>query len=289
MGYNGRVSSIRPSGTDVRRPSGFYPNEGDERPTFQSSRQLDFEIEIGAFICKRVEFGDTVDAKVAADHIFGYVLHNDWSARDIQKYEMPPLGPMHSKGFLTTISLWVVTPDALEYSKAGPPISNGTHIHPALVADDKNHGVYDIELTASVYSYALINPLNLGVLAKSFLGDCGDPVDIIKSNFSYSYWSIPQMIAYQSSTGHGLNVGDLVASGTISSPVPEVKSGLGTYGCLLEALAQRHELPKVSGRAMEWLEDGDVFTIEGQFETCDGGRGGFGGVSSMVLPAKSSW
>jgi fumarylacetoacetase len=150
MGYIGRVSSIRPSRTNVVRPSGFYPNEDDSRPTFQPTKQLDFEIELGAFISKPILFGRTVGARIAADHIFGYVLHNDWSARDIQKYEMPPLGPLHSKGFITTISPWVVSPEALEGSKTKPPTSNENKIHPALVTDEENHGVYDIEFNATV-------------------------------------------------------------------------------------------------------------------------------------------
>lgn len=111
---------------------------------------MDFEIELGAFIGKPIPFGTTVDAKTAADHIFGYVLHNDWSARDIQPYEMPPLGPMHSKGYITTISPWIITVDALHSSMTGPPTSNSTQIHPSMVADDANHGVYDIEFSASV-------------------------------------------------------------------------------------------------------------------------------------------
>ncbi|KIW99294.1 fumarylacetoacetase [Cladophialophora bantiana CBS 173.52] len=271
MGYNGRISSIRPSGTDVVRPSGFYLNDGDSRPTFQPTKQLDFEIELGAFISKPIPFGTTVDANTAADHIFGYVLHNDWSARDIQKYEMPPLGPLHSKGFITTISPWVVTVDALDSSKTGPPTSNGTNIHPSLVADERNHGVYDIEFTAIVKRGA-----NAGV-------------EIVRSNYASSYWSMPQQVAYQSSTGHGINTGDLVASGTISSPAPEVKKGLGTYGCLLEALAQKHVLPEVDGEPMSWIKDGDEFTIEGWFNTEDGGRGGFGGLRSLILPARPSW
>ncbi len=150
MGYNGRLSSIRPSGTDVSRPSGFYLNEGNTRPTFQPTKQLDFEIELGAFISRPIPLGTSVNAKDAAEHIFGYVLHNDWSARDIQKYEMPPLGPLHSKGFITTISPWVVTLDALESSKCGPPASNATPIHPSLVADETNHGTYDIEFGVTV-------------------------------------------------------------------------------------------------------------------------------------------
>ncbi|KIX06977.1 fumarylacetoacetase [Rhinocladiella mackenziei CBS 650.93] len=271
MGYNGRISSIMVSRTGVRRPCGFYLSPGDSRPTFQPSKQLDFEIELGAFISKPIDFGGTVDAKTAADHIFGYVLHNDWSARDIQKYEMPPLGPLHSKGFITTISPWVVTVDALKSSTAGPPTSNSTKIHPALVADEKDHGVYDIEFNATV------------------IRGGGDPVEIVRSNFTHSYWSIPQMIAYQSSAGHGIHTGDLVASGTISSPAPELKKGLGTYGCLLEVFAQNHVLPEVGGKPMSWLEDGDTFTIEGWFRTEDGSKGGFGGVTNLVLSAKSSW
>lgn len=111
---------------------------------------MDFEIEMGAFISKPIQHGTTVDAKTAADHIFGYVLHNDWSARDIQPYEMPPLGPMHSKGYVTTISPWVVTVDALQSATAEPPTSNSTQIHPSMVADERNHGVYDIEYSATV-------------------------------------------------------------------------------------------------------------------------------------------
>ena len=150
MGYNGRASSIEPSGTGVVRPCGFYRNDDEKRATFRPTKELDFEIELGAFISTPIEYGTSVDAVAAADHIFGYVLHNDWSARDIQKYEMPPLGPMHSKGFITTISPWVVTPEALESCRSDPPISNTTQIHPALVADENKHGVYDISLTASV-------------------------------------------------------------------------------------------------------------------------------------------
>ena len=150
LGYNGRLSSIFPSGHPIHRPSGFFVKDGEKEPAFQISRQMDFEIELGAFLSKPVPHGCTIDAKTAADHIFGYVLHNDWSARDIQPYEMPPLGPMHSKGYVTTISPWIVTLDALESSRTRPPASNSTPIHPSLIADESNHGVYDIEFVASV-------------------------------------------------------------------------------------------------------------------------------------------
>jgi fumarylacetoacetase len=151
MSYNGRLSSIAVSGTPVVRPNGFFPNEGDKRPTFQPTQQLDFEIELGAFISTPIDSGAMVSAKMAADHIFGFVLLNDWSARDIQKYEMPPLGPFHSKGFITTISPWIVTLDALKACRSGPPpSSNVTDIHPSLVADEVHHGIYEIDLNASV-------------------------------------------------------------------------------------------------------------------------------------------
>ncbi len=271
MGYNGRVSSIQVSGCDITRPKGFYPSPGNTRPTYQPTKQLDFEIELGAFISGSIEFGTSVNARIAADHVFGYVLHNDWSARDIQKYEMPPLGPMHSKGFVTTISPWVVTAEALEACRTDPPLSNSTPIHPSLVADEKNHGVHDIELSMDV---ARNNE---------------KPVKIVRANYANSYWSVPQQIAYQSSSGHGISTGDLVASGTIASPPPVDKTGLGTYGCLLEAFAQKHVLPSVGGNPMSWLEDGDQVTMEGWFTTKDGKRSGFGGLTNLVRPADSSW
>lgn len=150
MAYNGRLSSICVSETEVVRPKGFFRNEGDVHATYQMTRQLDFEVELGAIISVAIGKGETVNANTAGDHVFGYVLLNDWSARDVQKYEMPPLGPFHSKGFLTTISPWVVTLDALRNSPAAPPLSNSSHIHPILMCDEENHGLYDISLSARV-------------------------------------------------------------------------------------------------------------------------------------------
>lgn len=286
LGYNGRLSSIFPSGYPVHRPSGFFIKKGESEPAYQSSQEIDFEVELGAFISKPVPHGKSIDAKTAADHIFGYVIHNDWSARDIQPYEMPPLGPMHSKGYVTTISPWIVTLEALESSRTGPPESNSTPIHASLVADEHDHGVYDIDFVASVtrkFLEFLILPNNV----KRAVGGGDAPVDIVRTNYRHSYWSIPQMVAYQSSGGWGINTGDLVASGTISSPVQEVKTGLGTFGCLLESFAQKHELPAVGGRSFSWLEDGDRLTIEAWFRTSDGRRSGFGKASSVVVPGPS--
>lgn len=150
MAYNGRISSVAVSDTEVVRPKGFFPNDGAPHPGYQPTRELDFEVELGAFISAPIEAGKTVSAEEAANHVFGYVLLNDWSARDIQKYEMPPFGLFHSKSFLTSISPWVVTLDALKDSQSDPPPSNSSHISPTLVCEKSNHGLYDISLSATL-------------------------------------------------------------------------------------------------------------------------------------------
>ena len=150
MAYNGRISSVAASDTEVVRPKGFFANEGDLHPTYQPTQQLDFEVELGVFMSAPIKAGKTVSAESAGDHVFGYVLLNDWSARDIQKYEMAPFGPFHSKSFLTSISPWVVTLDALKGSLSKPPASNSTSIAPILVCKTTDHGLYDISLSARV-------------------------------------------------------------------------------------------------------------------------------------------
>jgi fumarylacetoacetase len=150
MGYNGRISSIAVSGTEVVRPHGFFKPAGEDRTNYQASAQLDFEVEMGAFISLPINGPKTVTAKEAADHIFGYVLLNDWSARDIQKHEMAPFGPFHSKSFLTSISPWVVTLDALRGSRTAPPASCSSPISPVLMCDEEDHGLFDVNLFASI-------------------------------------------------------------------------------------------------------------------------------------------
>ena len=149
MGYNGRISSVSVSETPVVRPKGFYQNEGAEHPVYQASEQLDFEVEMGAFIATPIEPGTTVTAAMAAEHIFGYVLLNDWSARDIQKYEMAPFGPFHSKSFLTSVSPWVVTPEALKDSRCDRLESLASpHLAPLLRCKEEDHGLFDVQLSA---------------------------------------------------------------------------------------------------------------------------------------------
>ena len=217
MAYNGRTGGVEVSGNDIIRPSGLFPDPITGKVILQPSRQLDFEIGIGMFVGKPVEKGETITAQEASDHIFGLVLHNDWSARDHQKFEMAPLGVFHSKSFSTSISPWVVTLDALQACVAPPPPSNLTEIHPMLRCDDKNTGMFDVDLPATVsrrFSYLISDPL-----ADWSLGNGGLGVEITRSNHKDEYWSLTQMLAYHSLNGCGLKTGDLISTGTISSPV----------------------------------------------------------------------
>jgi fumarylacetoacetase len=150
MAYYGRNGGLAVSGADVVRPSGIYPTNDGERARLRPTQKLDFEIELAFFISGSIPKGTIVSAKDAAEHIFGFVLLNDWSARDIQKHEMAPLGVFHSKSFQTSISPWIVTLDALKGSPAGPPQSNETDIESLLKCDAQDHGVFDLDFSAKV-------------------------------------------------------------------------------------------------------------------------------------------
>ena len=150
MSYYGRNGGLAVSGTDVVRPSGIFPISDNERARLRASEKLDFEIELAFFISAPIPKGKVITAKDAAEHIFGFVLLNDWSARDIQKHEMAPLGVFHSKSFQTSISPWIITMDALKSSPANPPPSNKTDIDPLLFCDEKDHGLFDLDFAAKV-------------------------------------------------------------------------------------------------------------------------------------------
>jgi fumarylacetoacetase len=151
MAYNGRISSVVVSGTNDIRPKGFFKqNSVDAHVQYQPSWGLDFEVELGCFVSEPLASGDTVTARDASKHVFGYVLLNDWWARDIQKYEMHPFGPFHSKSFLTSISPWVVTPDALKASLARPVASNTSELSSHLQNDPNDFAGYDIEFSLSM-------------------------------------------------------------------------------------------------------------------------------------------
>ena len=172
MAYNGRISSVSISGTPVHRPRGFFPSKKDSsHPSYQPSQQLDFEVEMAALIATPVEPGTTVNADNAAEHIFGYVLLNDWSARDVQKYEMAPFGPFHSKSFLTSISPWVVTLDALKDSRSERLDSLASpHLAPMLRCHDRDHGLFDVELTATLSRMSLSpSPFDFSIILEMVL------------------------------------------------------------------------------------------------------------------------
>jgi fumarylacetoacetase len=260
VGYHGRGSSVVLSGAPVRRPWGQIRPPEAAGPLFAPTGQLDFELEVGLFVGPGNPLGEPVPLARAEEQIFGLVLVNDWSARDIQTWEYQPLGPFLAKSFCTSISPWVVALDALEPFRApGPPQEPAPlpylrHVGPAS---------FDIRLEARLQTAAM-----------------PAPATITASNFRNLYWSMAQQIAHHTSGGCNLRPGDLLASGTISGPEP------GSRGCLLE-LAWRGAAPLAlpGGESRVWLEDGDRLTLTGWCQG-DGYRVGFGEVTGVVAPAK---
>lgn len=259
VGYHGRASSVVLSGTDVRRPQGQMKPLDATAPIFGPCRQLDFELEMGWFIGPGNKMGQPVPVESAEDQIFGLVLVNDWSARDIQSWEYQPLGPFLAKNFATSISPWVVPLDALEpFRVAGPK----QETEPLPYLRTTTSGAFDINLEVYLQGEKM-----------------KEPQRITTSNFRYLYWSMAQQIAHHTVGGCNLRPGDLLASGTISGEEKE------TQGSLLE-LAWRGTEPlhMNNGEQRIWLEDGDQLTITGWCQG-EGYRIGFGEVTSRVLQA----
>ena len=261
VGYHGRASSIIPSGTPIHRPNGQTKADDADRPSFGPCRLLDFELEMGFFVGPGNELGRPVSTKDAPDHIFGMVIVNDWSARDIQKWEYVPLGPFLAKNFATSISPWVVTMEALEPFRCGGPEQDPAPLDYLRTEGDQT---FDIELEVGIRSPAM---------------SAAHPV--CRSNFKHLYWSQAQQLAHHTVSGCDLQPGDLLASGTISGP------DKASRGSMLE-LAWRGtepvELP--NGETRTFVQDGDTVTMTGWCQG-DGYRVGFGEVSTKVLPAKS--
>lgn len=258
VAYHGRASSIVVSGTDVIRPKGQTKADDEEIPHFGPSKLLDFELEMGFFIGKGNELGKAVPVKKAQDHIFGFVLVNDWSARDIQKWEYVPLGPFLAKNFATSISPWIVTLEALEPFKIDRQKQDPKPL-PYLRSTGEWH--YDINLEVSIRC-----------------AGTNDFVVISKSNFKHLYWDICQQLAHHTVTGCNLRTGDLLASGTISGPASD------SFGSLLELTWKGTKpLNLASGETRRFLMDGDTLRITGW---CQGKnyRIGFGEVTGKILP-----
>ena len=259
VGYNGRASSVVVSGTDLVRPSGQIKLPNEERPVFSACRKLDFELETGFIVGKATALGETIAIDDAENHIFGMVLLNDWSARDIQQWEYVPLGPFNSKTFGTSISPWVVTLEALEPFRSAAPAQDP---QPLAYLRASNNSNYDIQLQVAIAT------------------EDSETV-ISNTNFKYMYWSMMQQLTHHTIAGCNVRVGDLMGSGTISGPEKDSR------GSLLELTWNTTEpLTLANGEQRGFLEDGDTLIMRGHCQK-DGLRIGFGEVRGTVLPAKT--
>ena len=259
VAYHGRASSVVVSGTDIRRPLGQTCPDPAAPPVFGPSKSLDYELEMAAIVGPGNALGEPIRFDDAEDHLFGLVLLNDWSARDVQAWEYQPLGPFLSKSFATSVSPWVVPLEALEpFRRAGPSQ------HPEPLPYLRQHGrtTFDIRLEVS------IRPRD------------GEATTVCVSNFSHLYWSLSQQVAHHTINGCPLRPGDLLASGTISGPTPE------SAGCLLERTWRGTKpVALVGGQTRRFLEDGDRVTMTAWCQGV-GYRVGFGEVTGVVSGAR---
>ncbi|CAH9093486.1 unnamed protein product [Cuscuta epithymum] len=258
IAYHGRASSIVISGTDIIRPRGQDRPVGNSPPYFGPSRKMDFELELAAVVGPGNELGKHVNINEAADHIFGLVLMNDWSARDIQGWECIPLGPFLGKNFGTTTSPWIVPLDSLEPFGCEAPMQNPP---PLPYLTEKKPKNYDICLEVA------IKP-----------NGHEDSYVVSRSNYKHLYWTIPQQVAHHTINGCNLRPGDLLGSGTISGPEPN------SYGSLLELTWNGQKPLSLGGETRTFLQDGDEVIISG-FCKGDGYMVGFGTCSGKILPS----
>lgn len=259
VAYHGRGSSIIVSGQNFHRPSGQMLPPNSEMPIFGPSKALDFELEMAFIIGKPTELGYSVSTKEAGEHIFGMLLFNDWSARDIQRWEYVPLGPFLGKNFASSVSPWLITMDALEPFMVPAPIQE-TEVLPYLQRANSNTAI-DINLEV------WLQPENK------------KETKICTSNFKYMYWSIDQQLAHHTVNGCNINIGDMMASGTISGPTPD------SYGSMLELTWNGTKpLTLEGGLPRKFLEDGDSVIIRG-YARKENVRIGFGETRAKVLPA----
>ena len=259
VGYHGRASSIIVSGIDIFRPKGQVIPMDSDKPVFISSKRIDFELEMGYIIGKQSPLGSSITTDDADNYIFGKVLFNDWSARDIQKWEYVPLGPFLGKSFASSISPWVVTIEALDNFRVAGPIQN-----PEVLDYLKFNGLknYDINLSVSI----LPEKTNIETI-------------VCKSNFKYMYWNMSQQIAHHTINGCNLNVGDMMASGTISGKSKD------SYGSMLElSWGGKKNIELNDGSSRTFIEDYDSVIMRGYCEK-DNIRVGFGEVKSKLLPS----
>lgn len=259
VGYHGRASSIVVSGSEIHRPNGQTMPQGAEKPVFGPSKMFDFELEMAFVVGKTTQLGESVKASEAEDYIFGFLLFNDLSARDIQSWEYVPLGPFLSKNFGSVVSPWIVTLEALEPFRVKGPIQE-----PEVLPYLKTSGNRNFDINLEV----LIQP------------EHGKENLVCSSNFRYMYWNICQQLAHHTVNGCNITTGDLYASGTISGPEP------GSYGSMLELTWRGTKPIQLSdGSERKFIHDHDTIIIRGYSEK-NGLRIGFGECVVKVKPSR---
>jgi fumarylacetoacetase len=271
IGYHGRASSIVISGTEIKRPKGQNRTDQEAPPIYIPARNLDYEMEVGFFVGRGNEMGDTIPIEHAEDHIFGLCLVNDWSARDIQGWEYQPLGPFLAKNFATTISPFVVTMEALApFRTAAFARPEGDPEPLPYLTDEQNQRSGGLDIQLEVY------------LASQKMRDENiEPMLLSKSNMKDLYWTIGQMLAHHASGGCNLQTGDLMASGTVSGKEKHER------GCMLELTWRGKEpITLPTGEERRFLEDGDEVIMRGYCEREGFRRIGFGECRGIILPAE---
>lgn len=259
VGYHGRASSIVISGTPLHRPKGQTKSDDQPVPVFGPTKMLDFELEVAFVTCKPTQLGQSISTGEAEDHIFGFVLFNDMSARDVQKWEYVPLGPFLSKNFGSVVSPWIVTLEALEPFRIEGPRQDPPVLPYLRFSGKRNFGI-SLEVS--------IRPEN------------AEETTVCRTGFGSMYWNIAQQLAHQTVNGCNINTGDMYASGTISGPDP------GSYGSMLELTWQGTKpLMMADGSERKFLADGDTVIIRG-FGEQEGLRIGFGECLTKILPAR---
>jgi fumarylacetoacetase len=259
VGYHGRASSIVISGTPFHRPKGQQKPQEDQPPVFGPCKLLDFELEMAFVTYEGKPLGDSISTKEADDYIFGMCLFNDWSARDIQKWEYVPLGPFLAKNFASHVSPWIVTLDALEPFRVSGP-NQDPKVLPYLEYEGDKH--IDINLEVAIAPEA------------------GDEKVVCHSNYRHMYWNMNQQLAHHTVNGCNIKAGDMMASGTISGGEE------GMYGSMLEITWKGTKPVQIpDGSERKFIQDNDTVIMRG-FSQRDGVRVGFGEVKAKVLPAK---
>jgi len=270
IGYHGRASTLRPSGTDVRRPKGQTLPAGHTEPSFGPCARLDYELELGIWIAQGNDIGQAIPIAEADQHLAGLCLLNDWSARDIQAWEYQPLGPFLSKSFITTLSPWVVTAEALEPFRCAQPARPEGDPQPLpylLDPRDQAQGAFDIELEV--------------LLLTERMRERGLPAHrLALSNTLNMYWTVAQLIAHHSVNGCQLQPGDLFGSGTLSGATPD------SYGSLLEiTVGGKQPVELASGEVRKFLEDGDEIILRARCQRDGAASIGFGECRGKIIAA----